>query len=128
MADAVDELSRSHALAFSFAAFAAGVLVAVHGGAATIATVGVVGIGVAFVAASACANAARQLTALAAVGYLAGACGAEFALARESQIPVAGLAERHVVVDVVAIDRPRPTSGGSRFERESSTCMSRRLR
>jgi competence protein ComEC len=109
--DALAAIYRAHALAVTFAAFTLGVVVAVHGLVIPCAWA---------LACAACAaplplwreSAVRSTAALIACGFAAGATGASIAEHRSLDLPFKSLAERYVVAQVVAIERPRATSSG----------------
>lgn len=102
---------RAHAFAIAFAAYACGVVAANAGIATCIALPAAIGAAFAIVPALR-SDRCRPLVATVAAGLALGTCCALLALRLAGALPYASLAEHHLIVRAVAIDRPKPTSSG----------------
>jgi competence protein ComEC len=109
--DVTRSLRQAHALAVSFAAYALGVIAVADGFALLVAAIAAL---TAFVIPSALRRetSIRWLGALAGIAATLGAASAALALHRDADVPYAVLAEHHIVVEAIALERPRATGGG----------------
>jgi competence protein ComEC len=106
-----------HALAFAFAAYAIGVIASAYslGWPAAFCFVALLSSAAVVRRTDAVKRAAVELTIIVAIAGVAGFClGARAGWARLHP-PFAALQERHVAVEAVALERPKPTSSGVSF-------------
>ncbi|HLJ84662.1 MAG TPA: DNA internalization-related competence protein ComEC/Rec2 [Candidatus Eremiobacteraceae bacterium] len=103
-----------HALALAFAGYAIGVIASAHalGWPTALCCVALLAVAGCVRRTDAVKRAAVELTVIVGVAAVAGIClGARAGWAR-SHPPFAALQERHVSVEAVALERPKPTSSG----------------
>ena len=109
MLEVLSELRRAHAFALSFASYAFGVVAVAHG---VLATCIVVVFTVCAVAHARFGASGRALAYIVGFAFSFGAAFAALAIRADADAPFAPLAEHHVIVQAVVVDRPRSTSNG----------------
>jgi len=106
-------LYRAHAFAVAFAAYALGVVAACDGAIGWCAAFAATALTFALTRAHTHADTdLRALSVVVGCSFALGAGCAALALREDANIPFAQLADHHLVARVIAIERPRPTSGG----------------
>jgi len=113
MSELIDVVRRGHLLAASFAAFAIGVIAAVHGAAIPLLVACAGGVLFSVPAISRMQTSARVLVRALAASACAGALCTSAALLRDRALPYASLDGHHVVARAVALERPRASGDGS---------------
>ena len=112
MAQLLPELRRGHALAVAFAAYSLGIVAVAHHiawfAALACAALGVVSLPAAARRKTALSELLLIASVMATIGLAAGALAQQ----RSERKPYEALDERHLVLQVVALERPRPSASG----------------